>query len=180
MKKSILLLAVVIATATMACSKSSSKPGGEDGPKTNVPAELTGSWMNGNFSLTEYWSQDPSEYLGNGVEVAFAFTFNPNGTYTQYFTASTVVLGVVTYQQSVTQGTMEVDAATNTFITHPSKSHYRRTSNGQVEEDRDLAKSELNGATTYTYTTGKEPNGTEALYLTLQGTTDPLTFLKLD
>ena len=123
MKKSILLLAVVIATATMACSKSSSKPGGEDGPKTNVPAELTGNWMYGNFSMTEYWSQDPSEYLGNGLEFAFAFTFNANGTYTQYFTGSSVMGGVVTYQQSVTQGTMEVNTATKTIITHQSKAN---------------------------------------------------------
>lgn len=179
MKKSILLLAVVIATATMACSKSSSKPGGEDGPKTNVPAELTGNWMYGNFSMTEYWSQDPSEYLGNGLEFAFAFTFNPNGTYTQYFTASSVMGGVITYQQSVTQGTMEVNTATKSFITHPSKAHYKRTVNGQVAEERDLGKSELNGGT-FTYTTGNETNGTDALYLTLQGTEDPLTFLRQD
>lgn len=177
MKKLTLLLAVVIATATMACSKSSSKPGGEDGPKTNVPAELTGNWMYGNFSMTEYWSQDPSEYLGNGLEFVFAFTFNPNGTYTQYFTSGSAIGGVVTYQQSVTQGTMEVNTATKTFITHPSKAHYKRTVNSQVAEERDLGKSELNGGN-FIYATGNEINGTDALYLTLEGTNDPLTFLK--
>ena len=179
MKKTILLLAIVVA-ATTACSKSSSKPGNPDGPKTNVPAELTGNWMNGNFSMTEYWSQDPSEYLGNGLEFAFAFTFNANGTYTQYFTASSVTNGIVTYQQSVTQGTMEVNSTTKTIITHASKSHYKRTTNGHVVEERDMTKSELGGADSYTYTTGKEQSGTDALYLTLEGTTDPLTFLKQD
>lgn len=177
MKKSILLFAIVAAT-TIGCSKSSSNPGGSDGPKTNVPSTLTGNWMHGYFSMTEYWSQDPSEYLGNGLEFAFAFTFNANGTYTQYFTSSSVMSGVVTYQQSVTQGTVEVNTATQTIITHPSKTHYKRTSNGNVVEERDLTKAEIGGATSYTYTTGKEPAGTDALYLTLQGTVDPLTFLK--
>jgi hypothetical protein len=179
MKKSILLFAVVLATMA-ACSKSSSTPGGTDGPKTTIPAEVTGNWMYGNFSMTEYWSQDPSEYLGNGLELAFAFTFNGNGTYTQYFTASSVMSGVVTYQQSVTQGTMEVDAVTKKIITHPSKAHYKRTVSGQVAEERDLTKTELGGASTYYYTTGNETNGTPALYLTLEGTPDPFTFLKKD
>jgi len=178
MKKSILLLAVVLTTA-VACSKSSSTPGGTDGPKTNVPVELTGNWMYGNFSMTEYWSQDPSDYLGNALEFAFAFTFNTNGTYTQYFTSSSATGGVVTYQQSVTQGTMEVNTAAKKIITHPSKAHYKRTVNGQVAEERDLSKNELSGGVYY-YTTGNETNGTNALYLTLEGTTDPLTFLKKD
>ena len=178
MKKIILLFAVAIATTTIACSKSESEPGIPGGPKTSVPEELTGNWMYGNFSMTEYWSQDPSEYLGPGVEMAFAFTFNSNGTYTQYFTASTVMSGVVTYQQSVTQGMVEVNTASKTIITHPSKTHYKRTSNGHVVEERDLTKEEVSGNTTYTYTTGTESNGTEALYLTLSGTPDALTFLK--
>ncbi len=179
MKKTFLLLAIVIAMSTIACSKSSSKPGDGNGPRTNVPTELTGNWMYGNFSLTEYWSQDPSEYLGNGLEVAFAFTFNADGSYTQYFTSSSVLAGTVTYQQSVSRGTMEVDEATKKIVTHPAQAHYKRTVNGQVAEERDLAKSEIDDDTYY-YTTGNEPNGTEALYLTLEGTTEPFTFLKKD
>ncbi len=178
MKKSILLFAFV-AVAAMACSKSSSKPGGSDGPKTDVPAELTGNWMYGDFSMTEYWSQDPADYLGNALEFVFAFTFNSDGTYTQYFTSSSVLNGVTSYQQSVSQGTMEVNAVTKTIITHPKKAHYKKTDNGHVTEERDLNKNELSGGTFY-YTTGIEPSGTSALYLTLEGTTDPLTFLKKD
>ena len=135
--------------------------------------------MHGNFSLTEYWSQDPSEYLGNGLELAFAFTFNADGTYTQYFTSSAVTAGVVTYQQSVSKGTVEVKSASQTIITHVTQAHYKRTSNGNVAEERDLDKDELSGPTQYTYVKGTEPNGAEALYLTLEGTTEPLTFLKL-
>ena len=178
MKKLILLLTIAIATLPIACCKTSSTPGTPNTPRTSVPEELKGNWMYGNFSMTEYWSQDPEDYLGNGLEFAFAFTFKADGSYTQYFTSSSVTASIVTYQQSVTEGTVEVNEASKTIITHPAKAHYKRTSNGQVVEERDLDHDEVNDATTYTYNTGKESNSTDALYLTLSGTAQPLTFLK--
>lgn len=147
-----------------------------DGPRTEVPATLQGKWMYGNFSLTEYWSTNPSTYLGPAVQYAFAFDFQPNGTYTQYFTSGTAGGGGTTYQQSVTKGTVEVNGGT--LVTHAASAHYKQTRNGQTVEERDLAKSELAKPTTYTYTTGTEPNGTKAVYLTMQGTSAPLTFLQ--
>jgi hypothetical protein len=178
MKKSILLFAFVVAIAT-AYSKSSSTPGGVDGLKTDVPTEITGDSMYGNFSMTEYWNQNPADYLGNALEFAFAFTFNAGGTYTQYFTSSSVSNDITSYQQSVAQGTVEVDTATKTIITHPVKAHYKKTDNGHVTEERDLNRNELSGATYY-YTTGIETSNTSALYLTLKGTNDPLTFLNMN
>ena len=178
MKRLFVLCSAIIAFTTMSCEKSNSAPGvPSDMPRSDVPPELHGNWMHGEFSLTEYWSTDPSTYLGNALEFAFAFTFNSDGTYVQYFTSSSVMNGVTTYHQSVTHGTVEVDEATKTIKTHPSSSHYKRTSNGIVEEDRDMRQDELN-FNTYRYTTGNESNGTSALYLTLEGTAEPLTFLK--
>ena len=81
MKKLTLLFTVLIAVATISCSKSSSNPRDPDSPQTTVPAELRGNWMYGNFSMTEYWSQDPEDYLGNGLEFAFAFTFSIEATF---------------------------------------------------------------------------------------------------
>jgi hypothetical protein len=176
MKQLILLLAVALTLTITACSKSDAD--NPNSPRTDVPAELRGNWMFGNFSMTEYWSQNPGEYIGNGLEYAFAFTFNADGTYTQYFTSGSVSSGVQTYQQSVTNGTVEVDAVSKVIKTHPSKAHYRRTVDGQVAEDRDLSKEELSTNNSYTYTTGVEPSGTDALYLTLNGTDSPLTFLR--
>ena len=169
-----------IAFATMSCKKSETTPRiPADMPRTDVPAALQGSWLHGEFSLTEYWSTDPSTYLGNGLEFAFAFTFKNDGTYVQYFTSSSVMNGVTTYHQSVTYGTVEIDEATKTIKTHPSSSHYKRTTNGTIQEDRDMRLDELH-LSTYEYTTGNEPNGTSALYLTLENTTEPFTFLKQD
>ncbi|HEX2627507.1 MAG TPA: hypothetical protein VHM26_00795 [Chitinophagaceae bacterium] len=144
--------------------------------KTIIPDALQGGWMYGNFSMTEYWSQNPSEYLGNALELAIAFKFTADGKYEQYFTAKSVQLGITTYQQSVTKGTIEIDTINKTIRTYPTTSHYRRTRGSKVEQEQDMAKSELS-VTSYSYTTGSEPNGTKALYLKL-GTSNPLTFLK--
>src|SRR3954469_121440 len=109
MKKLTLFLMIALVSAMVSCSKSDS--GVPSTPRTDVPEEIRGNWMFGNFSMTEYWSQDPSEYLGQGIEMAFAFTFNADGTFTQYFTAGTVMNGVQTFQQSVSKGTVEADPA---------------------------------------------------------------------
>lgn len=180
MKKTLLLLAVTATLSIVSCKKSNSG-GGEvpsNLPRTSVPAELQGSWMYGNFSMTEYWNQSPGDYLGNALQFAFAFKFDADGNCEQYFTSSSVTGSVTTYQQSVTKGTVEIDTVNKTIKTNPFKAHYKRTKNGQTLEERDLTNAELSGATVYKYTIGTEPSGTKALYLTLSGTNDALTFLK--
>jgi hypothetical protein len=174
MKKIFALLAVATLLTATACTKEDNWP---SGPRTEVPADLQGLWMYGNFSTTEYWSTDPSTYMGNALELAFAFKFNSDGTYVQYFTASSAQSGGVTYQQSVTHGTMEVNPVTKTIVTHAAKTHYKRTRNGHTIEERDLDKSEINKPTTYTYAPSTEANGTKALKLTLNSTST-LKFLQ--
>lgn len=177
MKKIILLFTLAATFASTACEKES-LPSPNPGPHTTVPAELKGAWMYGNFSMTEYWTTNPNTYLGPAVQFAVAFQLEENGSYTHYFTSSTVTGTVVTYQQSVTKGTLEIDPASKTVKMHAATAHYKRTRSNQVLEERDLTKEEITALTTYKYTTGTEPSGTKALYLTLNGTTSPLTFLK--
>ncbi|HEX2608734.1 MAG TPA: hypothetical protein VHK91_15230 [Flavisolibacter sp.] len=175
--KLIIALFALGAMMTSACKKDDQAEAGNS-PRTEVPAALQGSWMYGNFSTTEYWSQSPDSYLGNALEFAIAFTFEKDGIYTQYFTSRNVSGGVTSYQQSVTRGTVEIDPEQHTIRTHPNKAHYKRTRNGSVIEERDLTSDEITSNTSYTYTTGTEAGGTKALYLTLNGTSSPLTFLK--
>ena len=183
MKKIVLLFALAASIAAVACKKDKSNPNGtgdipNDLPRTSVPAEVRGSWMYGKFSMTEYWSQNPSTYIGNALEFAIAFKFEEDGTYTHYFTSSSYLAGLTTYQQSVTKGTIEIDLVNKVIRTHPYSAHYKRTRNNQVLEERDMTKEELSSSTSYKYTTGKESSGTSALYLTLNGTSSPLTFLQ--
>jgi hypothetical protein len=178
MRKFILAAALLALFVLPACEKEKNNDVYGDGPRTTVSSDLQGPWMFGKFSMTEYWSTNPGSYLGNALEFAIAFQFNANGTYTHYFTAKSVLAGGITYHQSVTTGTMEVDAASKVIRLHAFKSHYRRTRNGQVEEDRDMTDAEVRGTTSYTYTTGVDASGTDALYLKMQNTREPLTFLK--
>ena len=176
MKNTLLFFALAIALFVSSCKKDNASPSIPNTPRTDVPVSLRGTWMNGNFSLIDYWSQDPEEYLGNGLELAFAFKFNADGTYEQYFTAKTVIGTVITYHQSVTKGTVEINEAAKTIVTHPNSAHYKRTENGTTKEDRDMNLDELED-NSYTYETGTEQNGTKALFMLLEDTDEPLKFL---
>jgi hypothetical protein len=179
MKKFMLSL-IVITALFSACKKEENNPisACPDNPKTDVPSNLQGNWMYGNFSMKEYWGQNPSEYLGNALQYAIAFKLNADGTYEQYFTSSTVSGGTTTYQQSVTKGTVVIDETKKTMVTHACSARYKKSSKGQTIEERDLIKSEITATSSYTFNSGTEQNGAKVLYLTLQGTTSPLTFLE--
>lgn len=179
MNKILILTTIVLSSLFANCQKD--KAAGDpygNGPRTNVGAALQGNWMYGQFSMTEYWSQNPAEYIGNAFELAIAFRFQANGTYEQYFTSRTVAGTQTTYHQSVSKGTVEIDEAAGILTTHANTAHYKRTTNGKTVEDRDLRKEELTVTSRYAYTTGTEANGTKAIYLQLNGTGNVIPFLQ--
>jgi hypothetical protein len=177
MKKNLFPVVLLFIAISAACQQV--KPKTQTATPVSVtPAALQGTWMYGNFSMKEYWQQNPANYLGNALQFAIAFKFYANGEYEQYFTSSSVSAGIVTYQQSVTKGTVVTDAINKTIKTKATSSHYKRTRSGQVVEERELSKNEMTGSTVYSFVTGTEPNGTKAIYLKLQGTANPLTFLQ--
>lgn len=179
--KKIILVAIALSSLFGTCEKDPVQPSPGDygnGPRTPVSSGMQGNWMYGNFSMTEYWSQNPADYLGNAFEIAIAFKLNANGTYEQYFTSKTVTGTFSTYHQSLTKGTIEINEASKTIITHAHTAHYRQSKNGQTTEDRDLDKSEITATTNYTYELKTEANGTKAIYLRLNGTGNALQFLQ--
>lgn len=178
MKKIVLLTLLASCVMMGACEKDKLTDENGNEPGTNIPASLQGSWMYGYFSMTEYWNQNPADYIGNAFEMAIAFRFNANGSYEQYFTSKTVVIGVATYHQSLTKGTLELNEAEKTFTTHAKSAHYKQTKNGITTEDRDLSDNEITKTTKYTYELKTEPNGTKAIYLKLNGTGNAIPFLQ--
>jgi hypothetical protein len=178
MKKLFVTITVLFSSLLMGCEVNNIKAEYGRGPKTEVPMSIQGSWMFGNFSMTEYWSQDPSTYAGNALQLAIAFKFNDNGTYEQYFTSGTTTGTGQTYQQSVTKGTIEVNASAGTITTHAHATRYRRTVNGKIAEDRDLSDNEINDDVTYTFTLDTEYNGTRVINLTIEGSNSTLPFQK--
>lgn len=177
MSKLFIFPAVFFSLLLGACEKDKTDSYG-DGPKTTVSESFQGMWMYGSFSTTEYWSQNPADYLGNAFELAIAFKFNANGTYEQYFTSRTVTSGISTYHQSLSRGTVEINEASKTIVTHAATAHYKQTKNNQTIQDRDLDKSEITATTTYTYELDTAPNGTKMIKLKLNGTGNALEFLK--
>lgn len=180
MRKIILLLAITSSAFVGACKKEKANGSDEygNGPRTDIPASLQGNWMHGSFSMTEYWSQNPADYLGNALELAMAFHFHANGNYEQYFTFRTVSGGVTSYHQSVTKGTAVLNETNKTIITYAQKARYKQTRNGTTIENRDLSENEITKTTMYTYELKTELNGTKAVYLKLNGTGSPLQFLQ--
>ena len=180
MKKMLFPALLMMAILSAACQKDQAAAGDNygNGPRTNVPASLQGNWMYGNFSMTEYWSQNPADYLGNAVQFAIAFKFMADGRYEQYFTSSTVTGGIASYQQSVTKGTVEINSSSHTIVTHANAAHYKRSRNGHTEEERDLEKNELTTTSSYSFTEGTEAGGTRAIYLKLNNSGNALPFLQ--
>lgn len=179
MKQFMVLAGFLLSSSFFSCTKDEGpdNPYG-NGAKTEVPPSLQGGWMYGNFSMTEYWSQNPDTYIGNAFEMAIAFKYNANGTYEHYFTSRTVSGGISTYNQSVTKGTVEINEETQTIITHAASAHYKQTKNGQTLQDRDLDETEITKNTTYSYERGVTPNGTRSVHLKINGTGNALTFLQ--
>ncbi|GAB3521583.1 hypothetical protein [Emticicia fontis] len=178
MKKLIVTIAVLFSALLISCEVDDIKAEYGRGPKTEVPMSIQGSWMFGNFSMTEYWSQEPASYTGNALQLAIAFKFNDNGTFEQYFTSGITSNTSQTYQQSVTKGTIEIDASAKTITTHAYSSKYRRTVNGKIVEDRQLDADEMTKDNTYHYTLDTEANGTRVINLTIDGTSSTLPFQK--
>ena len=180
MKKLMLLASLAGIVTLSSCKKDKAGSSNEipsNLPRTQVPAAMQGMWMYGNFSTTEFWSTDPATYLGNALTLAFAFKFNEDGSYEQYFASSSVVLGSTTYLQSFSRGTLEIDHVNHTITTHPFKAHYKKTGNSATLEERDLRNDEIHPVKYY-FEEGTEPNGTKALYMKIDVNEDPLTCLQ--
>ncbi|MBS1752082.1 MAG: hypothetical protein JST63_19450 [Bacteroidetes bacterium] len=180
MNKKCLIILLVATVMLGSCEKDKTIDKDEygDTPRSEVPRALGGNWMYGFFSMTEYWSQNPADYIGNAFEMAIAFKFNANGTFDQYFTSKTATGGVATYHQSLTKGTVVINDADATITTYAKSAHYKQTKNGITTEDRDLSENEITKITKYTYELNTESNGTKAIYLKLNGNGNALKFLQ--
>jgi len=118
------LIAVMLATA---CEKTSEAdeiliP---DTPRSEVPAELTGKWQNGTFAMSNWWSYDGKQYLGNPYSRSTAFDFSKNGDVNFFqviktFTGTCSTEGFTTYN-----GSVKFDNANHSFTMYPQKGNFR-------------------------------------------------------
>jgi hypothetical protein len=174
MKRISMFAFLLLSIWLIACEKVEDVPPGYmRGP---VPAEVHGTWMYGQFSLTEFWSQEPATYLGNAPDTATAFKFQNNGIYEQYVTYSSVVSGITTYHQSVTRGTVVFETASS-FRTHPYKRQFRVVRNGVVVEEGTQVPPNM-GVGYFNYTSGVESSGSKVLYIAEKGSNPSMAYLQ--
>lgn len=72
-----LLISVIFASAVFAKEPINNA---DNAPVEKVPATLIGKWVNGTFSMSNLWTYDGKNYLGNPYNRSVAFTFNEDGS----------------------------------------------------------------------------------------------------
>jgi len=120
-------------------------------PSGHVPSEAVGQWMYGSFSMSDFWSYNGA-YQGKPFELAVVFDFKNNGTYEQYFVASTMDYSscrteAFTYEK----GTVKFDEADGSFTTKATEGRYRGFYSCYPSKniDRKMETSELKEKTYY-------------------------------
>jgi hypothetical protein len=90
-----------------------------------IPAELVGKWLNGTFSMSNWWSYDGKKYLGNPYTRSVAFNFSANGE-TEFFMAIKTNTGYCSTEGfTYHKGTVKFNEADHSFTVYPEKGSYR-------------------------------------------------------
>ena len=119
MKKLLFLLLAVAALSTGCKKDADVQPGG------HVDEQAVGKWMYGSFSMSDFWSYD-GRNLGKPFELAVVFDIKANGTYEQYFVASTRdYAGCRTEAFTYEKGRVDFNEADGSFTTTPTEGKYR-------------------------------------------------------
>jgi hypothetical protein len=98
----------------------STKAGGN-----KVPAELVGKWLNGTFSMSNWWSYDGKKYIGNPYTRSVAFDFSGNGEAQFYLAIKTHTGYCSTEAFTFLKGKLKINEAEQSFTLVPDKGNYR-------------------------------------------------------
>lgn len=131
-------VALVALCATAACSAADAadiagpdggggtpggNPGGGNPPATAVPAELLGSWRYGSISPTNFWNDHTGVYSGNAYGMSDHYTFERDGSYTEFAYIYTQSYGCRTQVWTSIEG--KVTVADGAFTEYPTKGRYK-------------------------------------------------------
>ena len=144
-----------------ACSKDKDEP---VTPRTEVPSEITGKWLRGNFSMTEFWKYDGS-YVGNAYTSSQAFSFTKDGHYEFFLIVNTTDYGCQTQSFTYQKGTVTFNED-NSFTVYPHEGNFRGfwSCIPSKNFNRPASKSELTSKTYY-YDTETDENGEDWLVI---------------
>ncbi|SFC23377.1 hypothetical protein SAMN04487891_107223 [Flagellimonas taeanensis] len=177
-KKAIWLLAVTGILSGHACSSDNGEEPTKENPKSEVPTELTGNWMDSwswfmqyNFDPLLYdpdakvwfrgsydaWSMDPRP--GFGLQI------DQSGNFIWTVVVSTNTGGCQVYTAEYLKGTVEITANKITFHSKVRRKKYHSVCNPGNNFDRDEDKGSF--SLTFKITDGESYNGHEVKVLTL-------------
>lgn len=147
------------------------QPGRSDTPVVNtnaklaiaasVPAELEGKWLNGTFSMSNWWTYDGKQYLGNPYTRSVAFTFSKTGESEFFMVIKTNTNGYCTTEGFTYQkGTVTFDETNHSFTFKPKSGNYRGFYGCAASSNFDrAAKPEELKTATYYWNIEKDTNG---------------------
>lgn len=162
MKQYLFLLMIALMTFS-SCKKNKEE---EITPRSEVPSDLVGQWMYGNFSMTEFWQYDGT-YSGNAFELAVAFHFKPGGDVEYYFVTGGTSYGCRTEALVYNKGTVQFNGD-DSFTVYPtegrSRGFYKGCASSYENYDKQLTKADLTPQTYY-YTFEPASNGKQQLVI---------------
>jgi len=92
---------------------------------SKIPTELVGKWLNGTFSMSNWWSYDGKKYIGNPYTRSVAFNFSKDGKAEFYLAIKTHTGYCSTEAFTFLEGSVSFDEAEHSFTVTPSKGNYR-------------------------------------------------------
>jgi len=92
--------------------------------QSKVPAEVSGRWMWGSFSLSNFWGYDGS-YQGKPYEQAFVLDFKSNGEVEQYIINSVSSYSCRTESFTYFKGKVKFNEAEQSFTITQTSGNYR-------------------------------------------------------
>ena len=134
------MLAVAGAILFTSCKKNSDTPGNVTGdtPRSEVPDEMVGQWLDGNFSMTDWYDYN-GNWTGNAYERSTAFDFSKKGDASFFLMISTYDGYCRTQGLTDLQGTVKFDEANHSFTLYPQQGRYRGFYSCQPDQNFDRA-----------------------------------------
>ena len=163
--KNILLVSAILFCGFAAVSTPVDPAVTETGAK-KIPAALVGKWLNGSFSMSNWWSYDGKKYIGNPYTRSVAFNFSENGDVEFYLVIKTHTGYCSTEAFTYHKGKVKVNEAEQSFTVFPESGNYRGFYSCAAGSNFDrVAKKEELKPTTYYWSFEKTNDGKQWLVI---------------
>lgn len=93
--------------------------------KSVVPVFPKGKWLNGTFSMSNWWTYDGKQYVGNPYTRSVAFNFSEKGKSEFYLIIKTNTGYCTTEAFTFLKGTVEFTEGEQSFTFVPASGNYR-------------------------------------------------------